>query len=278
VNVSTKEYFLPGSADEAAELLAEHGPSLLVLAGGTIAMPLINEGVSFPERVMGLKRAGLNQIQQSDGQLKIGACATHSQLAAWEGIPALQEAAHSVGGWAIRNMGTAGGNLFAPPPAGDLAVMLLALDANVKIVRRGGERVVSLNDFYTGFLATALEPGELVTEFQCPLPAGKVAFLKHGRKQANTPSIVTVAVNIVFDGDAVQDARIALGAVGPHPFRSEKAEAALIGSRLDTEAIDLAAAAAAEECDPIPDSIASGWYRRQMTSVMVGRTLAQISN
>jgi len=239
-------------------------------------MPLINEGVSFPERVMGLRHAGLNTIRQDGDTLAIGACTTMSQVLAWDAVPALQEAAHNVAGWSIRNMGTVGGNLFAPPPAGDMAVMLLALDAEVKLACSGGERTVLLKDFYTGFMTTALMPGELVTEINVRKPAGETVYMKFGRKKANTPSVVTVAAHLMLAGDTVQDARIALSAVGPHPFRSTKAEAALVGSALDEETIAQAAALAAEESDPIADAIASEWYRRKMVSVIVSRALAQL--
>ncbi|MBC8449979.1 MAG: FAD binding domain-containing protein [Chloroflexi bacterium] len=276
--MTTKQYFLPQSAAEAVQLLAEYGPSLLIMAGGTIAMPLINEGISFPERVMGLRQAGLSGVVQANGHVAVGACTTLSQVMAWGEIPALREAARSVGAWAIRNMGTVGGNLFAPPPAGDLAVMLLALDAQVKLVSVGGERLVPLADFYTGFLATVLEPGELVTAIQVPLPQGKTVFRKFGRRQTNTPAVVTVAAHVVLAGHTVRDARIALGAVGPHPLRSRQAEASLIGATLDDEAIAQAAALAAEECQPGSDPIASEWYRRKMTAVMVRHALQQIAN
>jgi carbon-monoxide dehydrogenase medium subunit len=175
-------------------------------------------------------------------------------------------------------MGTVGGNLFAPPPAGDLAVMLLALDAEVKLRSREGERVIPLKDFYTGFMTTALEPGELVTEIRVRKPAGDTVYRKFARKQANTPAIVTVAAHLVRDGDVVKDARIALSAVGPHPFRSIRAEAALVGSVLNEGAIDQAAALAAEDSEPVTDPIASEWYRRKMTSVTVSRALAQMRN
>ena len=101
-----------------------------------------------------------------------------------EEIPLLGQAAHHVGGWAIRNMGTVGGNLFAPPPSGDFAVALLALDAQVKLVRVDGERVLPLADFYTGFMTTALAPGELVTEIRVPVPEGLAVYAKVGRRQA----------------------------------------------------------------------------------------------
>jgi CO/xanthine dehydrogenase FAD-binding subunit len=276
--VSTQEYLLPKSVNEAVQLLDQYGPSLQVMAGGTILMPLVNEGISLPERVMGLRQAGLNYIQETNGHVAIGAATTLSQMLAWEKIPLLQQAARNVGGWAIRNMGTVGGNLFAPPPAGDFAVALLTLDAKVKLMSAKNQRLIPLEDFYTGFMTTALEPGEMVAEIQVPVPEGKTAYVKLGRKHANTPSVVTVALRIVFDGETVEDARIALNAAGPHPLRSVEAEKSLIGSRLDDQVIGTAADLAAEHCEPFSDAIASEWYRRKMVSVLVGRALAQISS
>jgi CO/xanthine dehydrogenase FAD-binding subunit len=275
--VTTKAYYLPQSLDEAINLLAEHGPTLLVMAGGTIAMPLINEGISLPEQVMGLRRAGLNYINQSNGVVEIGATTTLTHMLAQEKIPLLQQAAYHVGGWAIRNMGTVGGNLFAPPPSGDFAVALLALDAQVKLVGKDGERVLPLIEFYTGFMTTALAPGELITEILVPIPKGETAYTKYSRRQANMSAIVSLAANLVLDGQQVKDARLALNAVGPHPLRATKAEEVLIGSTLDETTITAAATTAAEECEPFTDAIASEWYRRKMVDVYVRRTLAQMA-
>lgn len=274
--MTTKAYFLPRSLDEALGLLAEHGPALLVMAGGTLAMPLINEGVSMPELVMGLRRAGLNYIRRTNGHLTIGATTTLTQMREQAEVPLLAEAAHAIGGWAIRNMGTVGGNLFAPPPAGDLATALLALDATVTLTGQGGSRTLPLAEFYTGFMTNALEPGELVTEFQVPVPQGKTVYVKYGRKHANTPAIVTVAGHLVMDGQRVRDARIALNAVGPHPMRARQAEAALTGAVLDEASIAAAAAAAAGKCEPFTDAIASDWYRRKMVGVYVRRALERL--
>jgi CO/xanthine dehydrogenase FAD-binding subunit len=275
--VAVKEYFLPQSVEEAVGLLADQGPELLVVAGGTIAMPLINEGVSMPEKVMGLRQAGLDQIEKTNGSLSVGAAATLTQLLRQEQLPLLAEAAHNVGGWAIRNMGTVGGNLFAPPPAGDVAVALLALDARLQLTSKSGVRQLPLAEFFTGFMTNALQPGELVTGFVIPLPKGETAYLKFGRKHANTPAVVTVAAQIMFTGNQVTDARIALNAVGPHPIRAYQSEKALIGKPFDQVSIAAAAAAAAEECQPFTDAIASEWYRRKMVSVYVRRTLEKVS-
>jgi len=275
--VAVKEYFLPQSVDEAVSLLADHGPELLVMAGGTIAMPLINEGVSLPEAVMGLRQAGLDKIEKTNGSLSLGAGTTLTDIIAQDHNPLLAEAAQNVGGWAIRNMGTVGGNLFAPPPAGDFAVALLALDAMVKITSQSGSRQLPLSEFFTGFMTNALEPGELVTGFEIPIPTGATAYLKFGRKHANTPAVVTVAAQVVVQAGTVSDARVALNAVASHPIRAYQAEKALVGTSLDEAAIAAAASAAAKECEPFTDAIASEWYRRKMVLVYVRRTLEKIS-
>lgn len=276
--MAIQAYFLPETVDEAVSLLAEYGPDLLVMAGGTLAMPLINEGVSMPAMVMGLRRAGLDGVGESNDRLAIGATATMTQMLAQDAVPMLREAARAVGGWAVRNMATVGGNLFAPPPSGDFAVALLALDAEVHLLSQSGARTIPLEEFYTGFMTTALQPGELVTGFHVPRPTGRTVYLKAGRKHANTPAVVTVAAQVVMDNGTVTDARIALNAVGPHPMRARSAEAALIGQPLDEAAIHAAAEAAMQESQPFTDAIASEWYRRRMTGVTVRRALTQLAS
>ncbi len=271
------EYFLPNSLDQAIDLLAEHQDSLLVMAGGTVTMPLINEGISVPEKVMGLSHAGLDYIHQSDESVALGATTKLTALLDLESIPILQQAAENTGAWAIRNLGTVGGNLFVPPPSGDVAVALLALDARVKLVKAGNERWVPINEFFTGFMSNVLGSDELLAEIKVPLPKGLTSFLKYGRRRANTPSIVTVAANITLAGDRVAEARIALGAVGPHPIRVKSAEEALVGRKLDKESIQDASLAASEESQPFTDAIASEWYRRKMIKVFVERALSQLA-
>jgi CO/xanthine dehydrogenase FAD-binding subunit len=126
-------------------------------------------------------------------------------------------------------------------------------------------------------MTTDLQPDELLVEIQVPIPQGKTAFLKYGRRQANTPAVVAVAAHVVMNGVKVKAARLGLNAVGPHPLRATQAEAALIGSSLDAETIAAAAAAASEECEPFSDPIASAWYRRKMVGVYVRRALTQLA-
>ncbi len=270
------EYFLPRSLAQAVDLLSRHGPDLLVIAGGTVAMPLINDGISLPRQVMGLRFVGLDEIEPSDGGLRIGATTTLTSLLRQRHVPMLAEAARRTASWSIRNMGTVGGNLFTPPPGGDVAVALLALDAEVTLEGSRGRRTLALSEFQTGFMTTALEPQELLTGIGVPAVAGETTYVKFGRKEANTPSVVTVAVRVARDGEVVTDARVALGAVGPHALRARKAEAVLVGSSLEPGAIDEAAEAAAEECEPFDDGIASAWYRRAMVRLFVRRALEEL--
>ncbi len=276
MTVST--YFQPDSLPEALALLGEHGPDLLVIAGGTVAMPLINEGISLPAKVMGLRRVGLGGIEQRGDRLAIGAMATLTALTTLQEVPLLAEAARHTASWAVRNMGTVGGNLFTPPPGGDVATALLALDAQVELVGPAGARLLPLSGFWTGFMTTAAGPDELVARIVVPVAPGRHAFVKLGRKAANTPAVVTVAVRAAMDGEAVRDVRIALGAAGPHPLRSAGAEAAVEGRALTPEVIASAAGAAAEDAQPFSDQVASAWYRRRMVGVMVGRALAQLAS
>jgi CO/xanthine dehydrogenase FAD-binding subunit len=276
--VTIGNYFQPRSLAEAVALLSAQGPDLLVMSGGTVAMPLINEGISLPRQVMGLRQAGLDAIRREGEVLHVGATATLTALAGQPHAALLAEAARHTASWAVRNMGTVGGNLFTPPPGGDVATALLALDARVVAASSRGTRDIALGDFFTGFMTTALAGDELVAEVVVPLDAGVVRFVKFGRRQANTPAIVTVALNIHLDGRRVTGARIALGAVGPHPFSAHGAEAELVGNELSPTTIATAAQAAAGECQPFDDAVASGWYRRRMAELFVRRALTDVAS
>lgn len=274
--MTVREYLVPRSLPEAIGLLERHGPELLVMAGGTVAMPLINEGISLPEMVMSLRSAGIDGIERRDDVVAIGATTTLSAVLAHTGVPLLEEATRRTASWSIRNMGTIGGNLFTPPPGGDIAVALLALDAQVRLAGPRGERTLPLADLYTGFMATALAPDELLVEILVPAAARETAFIKFGRKAANTPAVVTVAVAIARRAGVVGEARIALGAAGPHPIRVAGAEAAIVGSALEPADIERAAEAAVDECRPFTDAVATEWYRRRMVGVFVRRALERI--
>lgn len=275
--MTTTDFFLPRSLDEAIGLLREHGSDLTVMGGGTITMGLVNDGRLFVRKAMSLRRAGMDEVRADDGQVVIGATATLAQISRLADLPILARAAGMLGGPAIRNMATIGGNMFALPPAGDLAAPLLALDAQVELAGPAGRRTLPLDQFFSGPGQTARAGDELLAGFRAPLPQGRSAYLKLGRRQANSPSVVAVAVRVVAGADgSVIEARVALGAAGPHPLRAYAAEAALVGGPLDQQRIAAAAEAAMAASDPPTDALASAWYRKKMVGVFVRRALEQV--
>jgi len=273
--VTLKEYYTPESVEEALGLKAEHGTELSIMGGGTIFMHLVNDGYIFPEQVMGLRRTGMNSIHEN-GKAVIGSTATMTQLVNMsDDYNMLRHAAWSVGGWAVRNMGTIGGNLFARAPYGDVGVALLALAAEVKVQNAGSERVVSLEAFYGG--GRSLGEDELITEIHVPKQTGNTWYHKFGRREANAPSIVTVAAQLkLTSNNKVAEARIALGGADQTPVRSKAAENALTGNTLNDATIASAAEAAAEAANPVEDAVASAWYRRRMIHVQLKRALESI--
>ena len=132
-------------------------------------------------------------------------------------------------------------------------------------------------DFFTGFMTTGLAADELLVSIEVPIRDEPAAFIKFGRKHANTPAVVTVAARVAWGGGRVADARIALGAAGPHPIRARAAERVLVGTSLGRDDIAAAAEAAADASDPFTDAIATDWYRRRMVGVFVARALEQLA-
>jgi len=276
--VTTTDFFIPRSIDEAVGLLGQHGADLVVLGGGTIVMGMVNDGLLFPVKAMSLAHAGIDGVRDADGTIEIGATTTIARLTQLDRLPILAQAASMFGAPAVRNMATVGGNLFAMPPAGDIAVPLLALDAQVELAGPRGRRRLPLDQFFIGLGQTARAADELVVAMRVPLTGGQTTYLRYGRRKANTPAVVAVGARVVAAADGtVADARIALGAAGPHPLRARQAEAALIGQPLGTPSIAAAAHAAEAECDPLTDALASEWYRRRMVGVYVRRALESLT-
>lgn len=270
------KFFAPETIEGALDILNQYGSDALILAGGTMVMPLLNEAQTSPRVVVSLQRAGLNNVNVN-GKIEIGATTTLTRVLQINELPLLQSAVREIGSWAIRNSATLAGNLFVPPPAGDAAVALLALDAQVVASSKGGERAIALDEFFTGLMQTALKPNELVTRLVVPKPRGKTNFIKYARREANAPALVSVAARLIADPEGIiTEARIALGAANDFPMRAKNAEAALIGHGLNAQAIADAANAAMQECKPFSDALASDWYRKKMVGVYVKRVLEGI--
>ena len=276
------QFYSTKSIDDALHFLSEKGDQTRIIAGGTDLIPRLREEDSRPEFVLNILEIGkLNGVTELNQILRIGSTTTHTQLVESDilqkNFPSLVQAAASVGGPLIRNRGTIGGNIANASPAADLAPALLAMDAEVVLMSEKGTRVVALRDFFVGPGKTLLDPNELLAEISIPLPKGKGVFLKLGRRQAMTLSIVNVAVCLEMEGRICRSAKIAMGSVAPTPIRCPRAEMMLIGKEIDQELISKCAEEAMAMSKPLDDQRAKAWYRMQAGEVLLRRALVQAS-
>ncbi len=276
------EYVAPASLQEAVEILGRHGAKARALAGGTDLFLRMERGGWAPEVVVDLKAVpGLAEIRFEPTQgLTLGALTLHAEVAAHpvvrEKYPALALGAGWVGGPQMRNRGTVGGNLCNASPAADTAAPLIVLGARVRLVSAGGERVLALEEFFTGPGKTVLNPGEILAEVLVPPPPPRSGGDYQRRtRTAMDIAVVGAAVAVALDGGSTcKDARIALASVAPTPLRAAAAAAVLRGKDLTPERVAEAARAAAAEARPIDDVRATAAYRRAMVEVLTRRALA----
>jgi len=153
------------------------------------------------------------------------------------------------------------------------------LGASVKLVGCSGERRIPLEEFFTGPSKSVIAQDEILTEVIIPdQPATGSTYLKFGLRRSGALAVVGVAVAVTMDGDICKDARIALGAVAPVPFRAQKAEDLLKGKKITKELLEEIGKCAAAESNPISDIRGSAEYRRDMVRVFTKRTLSKAIN
>lgn len=262
----------PRDIQEALDLRAKMGADVTPLAGGTDIVVALNRQAKGPEQFLDLSHlAGYSDVGQENGSWLCSAGATFSRLAKLP-VRALADAARSVGGPAIRNRATIGGNLGTASPAGDGCTALLALDAQVELTHATrGTRLIPIDEYFLGYRRTALLADELITRVR--IPADWIsAWYKIGKRSAINISVVCCAVGMSPTGLV----RIAFGCVGPTVMRAKKAEAIVEKGGLGDEAVAAAADAAISEVSPIDDHRASGGYRRAMCGVVLRRLLMQL--
>jgi carbon-monoxide dehydrogenase medium subunit len=274
------QYYSPESLDEALSLLAELENATPVI-GGTDLMIAMRNGVSVPSHVVDLNEiTELNYVKEEEGIIRIGATATHSQVAnspLVAGIHSLVDSVSRIGSPQIRNRGTITGNICNASPAADSAPPLLVHMAEVEIQSLDGKRVIPIADLFAGPKINSLEPGELLIEIRIPVPpAGSASSFKRiGRRKAFTLSVVSAAAYIQMEGETCTDAKVAFGSVAVTPIRVPEAENLLTGSKLDEEIINAASKAVYEAVKPITDVRGTAEYRKDMCPVLMRRAIDQ---
>ena len=259
------------SGEAAAALSSDRGARYL--GGGTLVMRALNEGDVSISTIVRASDHALTRIDATGSRIKIGAGVTFTRILAERDLAFLHAPARSIGGPAVRNMGTIGGNLFAPNPYGDFAVALLALDATVAVQGGLGSRDVPIEEFLQ---SRERQAGTLVLSVSCQKPASSEAFRyrKIARIKPKGGAVITLAAHLPMTSGRVVGARVALGSMAPTPIRAGGAERALEGRSLDAATIAAAAAAAVEGTSPGDNALASAWYRREIVGVHVRRLLS----
>lgn len=274
----------PRTLDEALALLAADPEGWTPVHGGTDLLVRMRMGIAAPRGLLDLTGIpGFGDIRVQDGQVVIGAGATHATLAAGERVrthaPALARAAGLIGSPAIRNRGTLGGNLANASPAADTVPPLFVVGAEVALRGLDGVRWVPIEDFATGPGRTVRGATDLVVAVRFPARGQEVrsAFERLGTRKALAIARVSVAVAARVEADGtLREVRVALGAVAPTVIRARRAEGILEGATWGGEVARAAREAVGREARPITDLRAGEAYRREMCGVLLERAVATI--
>jgi carbon-monoxide dehydrogenase medium subunit len=265
------DYVRVDSSEAAVAALVEHGEDAKLLAGGHSLLPLMKLRLASPSVLIDIGRVrDLAYVRDGGDHVAIGGLTRHRDLEVDELLateaPLLAHAAGQVGDPQVRHRGTIGGSIAHGDPASDLPAVLLALRATVVATGPAGTRTIPVDDFFTGFLETALEPTELLTEIRVPKAAGAGWSFQKLNRRAQDWAIVGVACQGAGPG-----AGIGLVNMGAAPLRAAAAEAALAGGGSSSDA----AAVADEGADPSDDLNASAEFRRHLVRVLVRRALEE---
>ncbi len=273
----------PRDLDEAYATLAAAPPDAPVrpVAGGTdLLVALTGEFGPPPASVVDLWAInGLRGIDVDGDTLSLGALTTYTDVRrsplCRQHLPALVEAAATIGAAQIQHRGTLGGNIANASPAGDTLPVLLAADARIVVGSVRGEREVPATSFWTGYRQTALAHDELVVRIRIPLVSGReMRFRKVGTRRAQSISKVVLAM-AWRGGESWTDVRVALGSVAATPIRATATEAALEGAAPTQATADRAADVLAGELAPIDDVRSTAGYRRVVAARILHRIVRE---
>jgi len=273
------DYVAPDSVSGAVTALGEAGEDAKVLAGGQSLIPVLRLRLSYPSVLVDLRKvAELRGVREEGDTLVIGAMTRHADILTDPLVrrhaALVAEATATVADPAVRHRGTFGGALAHADPAGDLAAVALALDAQLVAEGPGGRRSIAAADFFQDYLQTALSPDELLVEVRLPKLAGQwgVHYEKFNRV-AQAWAIVGVAAAVRRDNGSIAEARVGLTNMGSTPVRATAVEQALAGAQAAPEAIAEAAGHAAEGTSAPSDLSAKADYREQLARVLTRRAV-----
>lgn len=274
---------VPTSLEGAHALLDQYGEDARIIAGGTALVQAMKLRLERPEHLVAIHRIPkLDGIQRSNGELRIGALATHREIETStlvrKQLPLLSETYRHVATVRIRNVATVGGGLAHADPAQDPEPALIVLGARVHLASPAGTRAVAIEELSTDYLETVIAANEVLTEVLVPIPPPNTgtAFLKFLPRTADDYATVAIAASLTMDADGnCQEVRIAVGSCGATAVRPHKAEAILQGRAPTPQRLRDIGEAVASEVDPFDDARGSADYKREMAAVFTRRALEQ---
>ncbi len=281
------ELLTPTGIDQVLEVLDEYHEESSLIAGGAFLTIALKLGLISSQYLVSLQNIlSLKYIKEdsSDGTLRLGALTTHREVEmsdlCRQDWPLLSQTYAKVANVRIRNQATIGGNLAAADYASDPPSALIALNAQVRLVRRSSERVIPVSDLITGHYATTMEPGELLTEVIVPKPPlnTRCTYVKYKSRSSEDRPCASVAATLQTDEKGrCTDLRVVIGAASERPHINEEALALAKGETITPSLITEIARRYAETLDPIDDLRGSAWYRRQVSEVLVQRAITDIA-
>lgn len=262
-------------------LLAEHGDSAKILAGGQSLMPALNMRLSSPRLLIDITRLPLAGITLRHGQVHIGALTTHAQIGASalirEHLPLLAEAARHIAHPAIRNAGTFGGSLALADPAAEWPACCVALDAQIVLAGADGTRRVAARDFFQGLYATAMHTHELLTEVVIPIPASgtRHAFVELARRQGDYAIVGVVALGNVA-GQTISGLRLVYLGASDKPVHAKHTSQVFDFKEFSENTLNEAQTQLETELAPAADLYHSVATKLHLARVLTARVLRQL--
>ena len=275
--LETIECLYPQSLTEALQQLATHKSKSKIVAGGTdLVVQWQTGGLPIPECAISLSAIPeLTKIEESSDDIVIGTSATHFSIrnssVVKAHLPALAEAAGTVGARQIQCLGTIGGNVANASPAGDLAPALLITNGSVTVASAQGERIIPLNKFFKGYRKLDLQEDEIIVSFHLPKKPqdSTEKFRKLGPRKAQAISKVMAAFRGRVNNGTIEEFSIALGSVAPTAIRLPKFEEWIKGRQLNKALLEEAASRASDEVHPIDDIRSTANYRKWVSGRLV---------
>ena len=268
------DYAVADSVDDAIRLLGEGNGSAKLLAGGHSLLPLMKLRFTAPSMLVDMRKLDdLRGVQTGDDSFVIGALTRHADLQVRDDMGVIQAAASKIADQQVRNRGTIGGSLANGDAAADLPAVMLACGATLRVSGPDGQREIAAEEFFHGYLTTALAPGEVLTDIRVPSMAGYGWGYEKFNRRAEDWAMVGVCALVKASGGVCEDVRIGLTHMASTPLRATAAEDALRGQPLDAEHIAAAAEHAAEGTSPVGDLNATPQYKEHLARVLTQRAL-----